>query len=97
LYAVTFTKYFTQLFNHFSADSYVPINVLPHPLPGISQSKVTPNKFPVSHPDYRHVCMRVGSPFPLFHMIVSFSSYCLPETTEKSAQKHFKAAKLTQT
>ena len=29
--------------------------------------KATPNKFSVSRPGLRHICMRAGSPFPLFH------------------------------
>ena len=27
----------------------------------------TPNKFSVSRPGLRNICMRAGGPFPLFH------------------------------
>ena len=32
------------------------------------EAKVTPNKFSVSRPGLRHICIREGSPFPLFHL-----------------------------
>jgi len=56
--------------------------------------KATPNKFPVSRPDFRDyiiyasgifACGRAVH-FPLFHYKIV--SYYLPETAEKSAQKH---------
>jgi len=40
---------------------------------------VSPNKFSVSCPPFRHICMRAGGPFPLFHYgIGSLSSHYLP-------------------
>ena len=33
----------------------------------VTNSKATSNKFSVSHPRLKHICMWVGGPFPLFH------------------------------
>jgi len=68
---------------------------------GTDVGKATPNKFPVSRPDFRHICMQAGGHFPLFHYkIVSFPAIiCLKqlEKVPKSMFLPFQAAKLTQT
>ena len=51
-----------------------------------SVGMATPNKFSVSRPGLKHICMRAGGPFPLFHYkIGSFSSHYLPGTAKKAA------------
>ena len=50
--------------------------------------KATPNKFSVSRPGFKHIYMRAGGPFPLFHYkIGSFSNHYFPGTTIKSCIK----------
>ena len=64
----------------------------------LSIIKATPDKFPVSRPDLRHICMWAGGPFPLFHNVNgSFSSHYLPGTAIKSMLFPFQVAKITQT
>ena len=50
-----------------------------------SDLKATPNKFSVSRPGLKHICMRAGGSFPLFHYKIG--SYYLPGTTIKSCIK----------
>ena len=63
----------------------------------IKEAKATPNKFSFSHPGLRNICIRAGSPFPLFYLYDwQLSSHYFPGTTIKhcikaclSSQPHF--------
>jgi len=51
--------------------------------------KATPNKFSISQPPLRHICMRAGSPFPLFHYeIVSSSIHYFPNYSHWKQQNN---------
>ena len=64
----------------------------------IAIAKATPNKFPVSRPLLKYICMRAGGPFPLFHyyfkwirshLMQLFEYYLSPPILQSSLSRVF--------